>query len=196
MNKFNAGSYHGPHYDFIPTRQSMLASIHVFLTDSSDDEDMVGGEFVFPLVDKPIRIIPKKGMAIVYHNTNEDGEVDFFSAHGELPLESGTKWTARKWIYTEPVSKARRLALPILALPFGGKAPAFLKDVHNILVEKFGPDVGSTYFDQLMVLVPMFVVFALASLLGKLVGAGGLKDGTSSLSKTKKNAQSKKSKKD
>jgi len=167
VNKFTSGSYHAPHYDALPGGglNPHLASIHFFLSD-----DISGGEFVFPLSKKPIKIIPKKGLAVVFHNTLEDGQVDSLSAHGELAITNdGTKWTARKWIYQQPVSKARRVVVPLIAYPFGGKAPTWMKELHNTLVQKFGADIGSTYFDQILMAIPVVILLCIAALVRRLV---------------------------
>lgn len=206
LNKFTVGSYHRPHYDASRSTKNegprgisqQIASIHVFLTDASTSE---GGEFVFPLAAKPIKIIPKKGMAVVYHNAYEDGEVDYLSAHGDLPLKSGTKWTARKFVYQHPISKARRVVLPLIAYPFSGKAPYWVKESHKYLIQKFGPDIGNTYFDQMLMAIPALIFLCIASILGRLISGravGDTKDtGASSTStNAKKTSQGKKSKKE
>lgn len=157
---------------------------------------------MFPLAAKPIKIIPKKGMAVVYHNTYEDGEVDYLSAHGDLLLKRGIKWTARKFVHQHPISKARRTVLPLIAYPFSGKAPNWVKESHNYLVEKFGPEIGSTYFDQMLVAIPVMIFLCIATLLGKVISGGKAtgdsKDAAASSSnaKAKKSSQNKKSKKD
>ncbi len=137
----------------------------------------------------------------MYHNAYEDGEVDYLSAHGDLPLKTGTKWTAQKFVYQHPISKSRRMVLPLIAYPFSGKAPNWVKESHKYLVQKFGPDIGNTYFDQMLMAIPALILFCIVSLVGKIISGravGDTKDtaASSSGTKAKKTSQSKKSKKE
>lgn len=87
----------------------------VFCLDSVDDND--GGGFVFPKSSLHIR--PRAGMAIVYHNTKEDGSLDLFSLHADEVLLNGTKWTAIQRIYATPVPLAGRTLIPAIIILSG-----------------------------------------------------------------------------
>jgi hypothetical protein len=166
VNKFTKGSYHSPHYDSTHS-MGQLASIHIFLTDG---DDLSGGEFVFPYADrKPIKITPKRGMAVVYHNLDQEGGLDWSSAHGELPVKGDDNtimWTARKWVLTEPLPKAHSVALPAFALLFGGKLPNFVKVFYEKMMEQFGVEQGNLYFEKCIVFGPVFLLLLLVSSIG------------------------------
>lgn len=185
INRHRRGSYHAPHYDDHPVRTPM-ASIVVFL-DTLDYQD--GGEFVFPNPtddeEDPIKIHPTKGMGIVYHNTDEEGNFDPSTLHAELEVKGNVvKHVAKRWIYMDPLPPSRRIALPLIAAPFGGKLPRVVVRAHDMLVEKFGLDTGTMYFDKLCVVLPILVLFGVASVIGGYVkdhlvgnGGGGKKEG-------------------
>lgn len=55
-----------------------------------------GGETVFPKVD--IKVIPKKGDALLFYDCCLDGRTDPQTFHGGLPVIRGEKWLATKWL--------------------------------------------------------------------------------------------------
>lgn len=55
-----------------------------------------GGETVFPEAD--LKVVPKKGDALLFYNCLSDGETDPMSLHGGAPVVEGEKWIANKWI--------------------------------------------------------------------------------------------------
>tara|TARA_Y100001958_G_C21242251_1_gene570515 strand:- start:2061 stop:2765 length:705 start_codon:yes stop_codon:yes gene_type:complete len=61
------------------------------------NDDMVGGETEFPLINK--KIVPEKGKGVLFFNLNSDlknRRED--SKHAGLPPKSGEKWMCNKWI--------------------------------------------------------------------------------------------------
>ncbi|GKY92793.1 hypothetical protein MPSEU_000249000 [Mayamaea pseudoterrestris] len=152
IHKFEAGSYWNAHYDNIGVDQPM-ATVTIFLND-----DVQGGEFVYPATrTDPIKIRATKAMAVVHHNTDEHRDFDFKSLHGLLP-PSGRLYVARKYIYATPVSHARRIALPLFALPFGGTLPGPVLHFYRVLVEKFGEEQGGMWFDKVCVFLPILLI--------------------------------------
>eukprot|EP00591_Stephanopyxis_turris_P010802 CAMPEP_0195507700 /NCGR_PEP_ID=MMETSP0794_2-20130614/1090_1 /TAXON_ID=515487 /ORGANISM="Stephanopyxis turris, Strain CCMP 815" /LENGTH=513 /DNA_ID=CAMNT_0040634463 /DNA_START=247 /DNA_END=1788 /DNA_ORIENTATION=- len=201
VNKFQNGAYDGPHHDSLPGQsQIQSATIHVFLSDLEDTEEG-GGELVFPSANPPIKIRPKKGMAVVYHNHDEEGTLDTSTIHAELATTAsqGVKWTARKWIYSDPLPPSRRTVLPLVALLFGGKLPSFVKAGHDILVYEYGVDQGSFYFDKACVICPILLLFGITSLIGKIMtkknGDDSKQQSSTSKSKSTNTQSSKKTKK-
>lgn len=71
-----------------------VATISVFLND-----DFEGGDMVYPQANggkTPIKVTPKRGLAVVHHNTDYDGEFDSHSIHGELSSQGhGYKYVAK-----------------------------------------------------------------------------------------------------
>jgi hypothetical protein len=148
VDKYEKGSFRQPHYDVFPNVISM-ATITVFLTDGEEPS------VVYPNAKEPIRIRPKKGMAIVHHNVKDQrNELDYDTIHAMMPA-TGTAYIAQKHILLEPVSYARRIALP--AFCFVGLS-WLMKMVHDKLVEQFGAEQGATYFNKLVVFVPILVI--------------------------------------
>lgn len=204
------GADRAPHYDRLPDDGApyakQLATITIFL----NDEGVGGGEMVFPSADPPVRIRPKKGMAVVHHNLNEDHTPDPSSIHADLPTTGGTavKWTARRWIHTEPLSPARRIVVPLLAAPTGGRLPGWVRSLHRAFCDKLGHDTGGVVFDRFVIAAPILLVALLAQFLVGLAtskssslskennkttkkGGGGAKSGAVA-KKSKKNSNKKK----
>ena len=161
IDKLEPGAYWKPHYDNHPYLIPM-ATITVFLTDS-------GGPIVYPSAKEPVKVLPTKGMAIVHHNTNEKHQMDFSTVHALLADSSGPAYVARKYIFTTPVSNARRVGLPVFALPFGGKLPGVLSTFHDLLIEKFGEEQGSFYFDKACVFIPLLIILSIAQYISEYV---------------------------
>lgn len=88
-----------PHYDACvtpkycnsPHKIYRKATLLVYLNDEFD-----GGETHFPLIDK--RVVPRKGKAVFFFNTNDNNAEIHKSLHGGLPVKSGEKWIANVWI--------------------------------------------------------------------------------------------------
>ena len=161
VDRYQDGSYTQPKYDIFGDRLVPVASISIFLSDAPSNG---GGEIVYPSVAQgsPVKVIPRKGLAVVHHNTNEQGQFDTSSQHAVLPVKGGPFYVAHKFIYMEPASYARRLSLPIIALPFGGKLPDLVLQLYEYMIQQFGPDAGESYFDKVCVFVPMLLVLCLA----------------------------------
>ena len=83
--------------------------------------------------------------------------------HALLPIKEGeTAYVARKYVFETPISNARRMALPAFAFLFGGKLPALIVSFHDMLVENFGIEDGSIYFDKACIIVPCIIILVLA----------------------------------
>jgi prolyl 4-hydroxylase len=91
-----------PHHDFsmpalIKDQPSRFATILFYL-----NEDMVGGETVFPRwmnaeTAEPLVIKPERGKAILFYNMLPDGNYDERSQHAALPVLSGEKVSDSRW---------------------------------------------------------------------------------------------------
>ena len=161
VDRFQGGSYTQPKYDSLGERLVPVASISIFLSDAPSSG---GGEIVYPSTakDDPVKVMPRRGLAVVHHNTDERGQFDTSSQHAVLPVSEGPYYIAHKYIYMEPISYARRLALPAFALPFGGKLPKQLVQLYAYMVEQFGPETGESYFDKVCVFVPILLILLIA----------------------------------
>lgn len=164
VDRLQAGSYVQPKFDVFDDRLVPVASISIFLSDAPENG---GGEIVYPSTSKddPVKVMPRKGLAVVHHNTDERGQFDTSSQHAILPIKDGPYYIARKFIYMEPNSYARRLALPALALPFGGKLPGVVLQLYSYMVGQFGPETGDDYFNKVCVFVPVLIVLLIAQVI-------------------------------
>lgn len=163
ITKFGQGSKHDLHYDFHPIH-SPVATITVFLNNLEGG----GGEIVFPKAgndEHPIMVKPKKGLAVVHHNTDFDGHFDLYSLYGEKPvLKKGEeKYVARKFVYSEPLPPSKKIFLPLVAGVNGGKLPGWITFLHDYVVTEFGLETGSVYFDKLCIILPICLLLAIVS---------------------------------
>eukprot|EP00980_Cylindrotheca_fusiformis_P000272 scaffold66_cov115-Cylindrotheca_fusiformis.AAC.4 len=163
IDRLDNGAHWKPHYDTHPYLIPM-ATITVFLTDN-------GGPVVYPSAKAPVKITPTKGMAIVHHNTDNKHNMDFSSVHAMLGGNEGPAYVARKFVFTTPVTNARRIALPIFALPFGGKLPGFISSLHDVLIENFGEESGSFYFDKACIFIPLLLILSIVQYISERVQA-------------------------
>lgn len=169
VNKVGKGGSIAPHFDRLPKEYgSQMVSMHIFLND-----DYEGGEVVFHKANPPIKIKPRRGMAIVTHNDHgwDHGfpKFDPSTGHAELSVSEGTKWTAKKWIYTDPMPLGERVVLPIVALPFGGKLPSFVRAFHDMLLERFGEGAGKTFFNKSCVMIPGLAFVGVAMIIESMM---------------------------
>jgi hypothetical protein len=115
-------------------------------------------------------IAPQQGLAVVHHNTNYEGNVDYAAVYGEMNLRTDeVKYIARKFVYAEPLPPSQRLLLPLLAFPTGGKLPRFVVGVHDLILSKFGLEQGSIYFDKLCAVYPVFILLIIGLIIQQLI---------------------------
>lgn len=178
VDKLASGAHWKPHFDKHPYAHysTPIATIIVFLTQPSS-----GGSVVYPLNGKkPIKVVAQKGLALVHHNMDEKNQLDMSTLHAMLPVPEGeTLYVARKYVFELPISPARRMALPAFAYAFGGKLPSVLVTVHDALVDNFGIEDGSSYFDMACMYVPILVALLIAQIVGSYVKDQIMDDGSS-----------------
>lgn len=94
--RYAAGGEYRAHLDAIPgfANQRVMTML-VWLND-----DYEGGETHFPEADLTLR--GAAGDAILFRNTLADGSADPLSRHAGLPVASGEKWLASRWIRERP----------------------------------------------------------------------------------------------
>jgi len=200
MNRHLTGSAHLPHFD-MNQANGIMATITIFLNDVPDGE---GGELLYPNPldgGKPVMVRPRKGLAVVHHNTDENYVFDKATLNEELVLTGATavKYVAKKYVYLNPQHNAMRVVLPLIALPFGGKLPRIFSTLHVALIDKFGVETGVTYFNKIVTMIPVLLLLGIASVVSDAVqkklkeGKDGKKGKESSEKTPKKNKKSKKS---
>ena len=76
--------------------ESRYITLLLYLT-----EPEKGGETAFPkgADGQGIKVIPKKGMAVLFYDLLEDGNGDELSLHAALPVYKGEKWLANFWVW-------------------------------------------------------------------------------------------------
>jgi ubiquinone/menaquinone biosynthesis C-methylase UbiE len=65
-----------------------------------------GGETIFPKAN--LKVVPKKGSALLFYNCTADGKEDPRSLHGGTPVLKGHKWIATKWLRAGPYQRSAR----------------------------------------------------------------------------------------
>jgi prolyl 4-hydroxylase len=94
--RYQAGGEYKPHYDSIPGAANPRAlTMLVWLNEEFD-----GGETWFNTPQLALK--GQAGDAVLFRNTRPDGGRDPNSAHAGLPVKSGEKMLASKWIRQRP----------------------------------------------------------------------------------------------
>jgi len=193
VDRLEDGAHWKPHFDKHPNAyySTPIATIIVFLTQSSG-----GGSVVYPgSSTKPIKILSQKGLAIVHHNMDNKENLDMSTLHAMMPVQKGeTLYVARKYVFEQPMSKSRRMALPSFAFLFGGKLPRFVVAFHDMLVDQFGVEDGSLYFDKACILFPVLVLLVLAQFLFNYVKDQLMEESSQSSKEPKSETTKKKTK--
>ena len=85
--------YHPKEYEafVVPSNNNRVATTIFYLNDSFE-----GGETYFPKID--FKIKPELGMCIAFINMFSDDEFNEESLHAGLPVISGEKYIATKWV--------------------------------------------------------------------------------------------------
>jgi prolyl 4-hydroxylase len=105
MLHYETGAESTPHYDYLmpgsdANRASVARSgqrVGTLLMYLNDVE--AGGETVFPQCGWSV--VPRRGQAFYFEYGNGRGQCDPLSLHASLPVRSGDKWVATKWIRTQ-----------------------------------------------------------------------------------------------
>lgn len=103
---YKPGGEYQPHYDFFnPHRPGearqlrvggqRVATLVIYLNDVAG-----GGATAFPKVG--LRVMPVKGNAVFFAYLDDDGKLDDRTLHAGLPVDTGEKWIATKWLRQLP----------------------------------------------------------------------------------------------
>jgi prolyl 4-hydroxylase len=98
---YQPGGEYKPHFDYFdpahPGNEAVLkhggqrvATLVMYLNDVE-----AGGSTIFPTVG--LDVLPRRGNAVYFAYTTEQGELDARSLHGGSPVFAGEKWIATKW---------------------------------------------------------------------------------------------------
>jgi prolyl 4-hydroxylase len=95
---YTKGGKYDEHYDweFKGIPPSRFITLLLYL-----NEPIAGGETAFPKAANGtgIKIVPKKGSAVLFYNLLEDGNADELTMHAALPVMEGEKWLSNIWIW-------------------------------------------------------------------------------------------------
>lgn len=90
--RYQAGQEYKPHIDAVPGLENQrIATMLVYLNDGFE-----GGETRF--IDADVTVEARQGDAILFRNVTEDGRPDPAVVHAGLPVRSGVKFLASRWI--------------------------------------------------------------------------------------------------
>ncbi|HEX9954482.1 MAG TPA: 2OG-Fe(II) oxygenase [Allosphingosinicella sp.] len=97
--RYEAGQEYVPHVDALPaaTNQRHLTAL-IYLND-----DYAGGETSFTTLG--IDVKGNIGDCLVFRNAGADGRPDMRTRHAGLPVTSGVKWLASRWIRQRPYDR-------------------------------------------------------------------------------------------
>jgi prolyl 4-hydroxylase len=96
--RYRAGQEYKPHTEAIPgLANQRIMTMLVYLND-----DFEGGETDFP--DLGITVRPKRGDGLLFRNVDAQGKPDASVLHAGVPVRSGTKLLASRWILEHPVT--------------------------------------------------------------------------------------------
>jgi prolyl 4-hydroxylase len=91
------GQQYRLHHDALPgVVNQRIRTVIVYL-----NEGFGGGETHFPAGN--LNITPKGGDAIMFDNCTADGSIDPLARHAGLPVTTGSKWIATRWIRARPL---------------------------------------------------------------------------------------------
>ena len=99
--RYRPGQHYRRHYDFIPgaDNQRVLTAL-LYL-----NEDYTGGETAFPRLDLTVR--GRMGDVLLFRNRRTDGGREEDMEHAGLPVLSGVKHIATRWIRERPALSPR-----------------------------------------------------------------------------------------
>ncbi len=103
---YRPGEEYRPHYDTLehgksgPNAELERSGQRVATVLVSLNADFEGGETVFPEAD--IQVKGRTGDGLIFRSVLDDGSVDEASLHAGLPIRSGEKWLASKWLREKP----------------------------------------------------------------------------------------------
>jgi prolyl 4-hydroxylase len=89
--RYRSGQQYRPHFDWLPPPNRRILTALIYL-----NEDYGGGETDFPKIGLKVR--GRKGDALVFESALANGDLDPRAEHCGLPVTSGTKYLASRWI--------------------------------------------------------------------------------------------------
>ena len=105
---YTEGGFFNPHYDACRGDEKYCHRMNnnggprymTLLIYLNDDYD--GGETLFPKLN--YKTSPKKGNAVLFYDTDDNGKILDDSLHGGNPVSNGMKWVCNKWVHKKEFS--------------------------------------------------------------------------------------------
>jgi prolyl 4-hydroxylase len=96
--RYRQGQEYKPHTDAVPGLENQrVMTMLVYLND-----DFEGGDTEFPKLGITIR--PRRGEGLLFRNVDEEGRADPSLLHAGMPVRTGVKLLASRWIRERPVT--------------------------------------------------------------------------------------------
>jgi len=89
--RYRPGQQYHPHVDWLDDANQRIMTALIYLND-----DYAGGETAF--VKTGLKVKGRKGDALIFRSVDADGGFEPLSEHAGLPVTSGTKYLASRWI--------------------------------------------------------------------------------------------------
>lgn len=96
--RYAPGQQYRPHLDALPNEANQRIRTAILYL----NHNFSGGATEFPLLG--VTIAPGAGDLLVFDNVDAQGKPDPNSRHAGLPVTSGTKWIATRWIRARPTT--------------------------------------------------------------------------------------------
>ena len=105
---YDPGQEYTAHHDFgyakFEDSEDMQPTRFATLLFYLNDEGLVGGATSFPRYlnaesFEDLRVVPKKGKAILFYSQLPDGNMDDLSQHAAMPVREGEKWLINLWLW-------------------------------------------------------------------------------------------------
>lgn len=100
--RYRPGRQYHPHVDWDAGDNGRIKTALVYL-----NEDYEGGETLF--VKTGLKVKGRTGDVLVFASIGPDGGLDPLSEHAGLPVETGVKYLASRWIHARPYRPSRAL---------------------------------------------------------------------------------------
>ncbi len=96
--RYRPGQQYRPHLDTLPSQENQRIRTAILYLNAN----FTGGETEFSLLG--VRVSPRMGDLLVFDNVDATGMPERLSQHAGLPVVSGTKWIATRWIRAQPTT--------------------------------------------------------------------------------------------
>lgn len=95
--RYKKNQQYAPHYDYSGSVDRM-ATLLVYI----DPPDSGGGtSFPRAFNDRGLKLVPKRGSAVLFYSRLDDGNLDELALHAGMPVIAGTKRVCNVWLHSQ-----------------------------------------------------------------------------------------------